>query len=146
MAIVQQEASTESERNLNGVLKIDQAQIKSQLNEMVRESVEDTLNGLLDAEADRLCHAQRYERSDARQDQRAGSYRRKLHTQAGEVTLKIPKLRKSTFETAIIERYQRRESSVEEVLMEMCLAEVSVNRVENINQGHWVHPDHSEYD
>ncbi len=31
----------------------------------------------------------------------------------------MPKLRKQTFETAIIERYQRRESSVEEALIEM---------------------------
>jgi len=40
----------------------------------------------------------------------SGSYDRKLQTQAGEVRLKIPKLRRQTFETAIIERYRRRES------------------------------------
>jgi transposase-like protein len=38
--------------------------------------------------------------------------RRGLQTKAGEVLLKIPKLRQQTFETAIIERYRRRESSV----------------------------------
>jgi transposase len=37
---------------------------------MVRGSVEETLNALLDAEADRLCNAQRYERSEARRDSR----------------------------------------------------------------------------
>jgi putative transposase len=137
MSTVQQDVSTESERNLNNVIKIDQKQIKSQLGEMVRASVEDTLNGLLDAEADRLCNAGRYEHSDARQDQRAGSYPRKLQTQAGEVKLKVPKLRKATFETAIIERYRRRESSVEEALMEMYLAGVSVRRVEDITQALW---------
>ena len=42
-------------------------------------------NALLDAEADRLCNAQRYERSEARRDTRAGHYERKLHTKAGEV-------------------------------------------------------------
>ena len=68
MTIVQQTESTELDRNLNGVIKIDQAQIKSQLGQMVRQSVEDTLNGLLDAEADRLCNAQRYEHSEARKD------------------------------------------------------------------------------
>src|SRR6516162_2825916 len=45
--------------------------------------------------------------------------------------LKIPKLRQQTFETAIIERYRRRESSVEEALIEMYLAGVSVRRVED---------------
>ena len=68
------------------------------------------LNALLDAEADRLCNAQRYERTEARRDTRAGHYERKLQTKAGEVKLRIPKLRMQTFETAIIERYRRRES------------------------------------
>ena len=62
---------------------------------------------------------------------RAGHYERKLQTKAGEVRLKIPKLRQHTFETAIIERYRRRESSVEEALIEMYLAGVSVRRVED---------------
>ena len=137
MSDVQSNVSTESEQDLNRVIKIDQVRMRSQLGEMVRESVEETLNGLLDAEADRLCNAQRYERSEVRQDQRAGSYPRKLQTQAGEVSLKVPKLRKTTFETAIIERYKRRESSVEEALMEMYLAGVSVRRVEDITQALW---------
>ena len=62
----------------------------------------------------------------ARQDTRAGSYDRTLQTSAGEVNLKVPKLRRQTFETAIIERYRRRESSVEEALIEMYLAGISV--------------------
>jgi transposase-like protein len=84
--------------------------------------VEETLNAMLDAEADQLCGAGRYERSQARQDTRAGSYERTLQTSAGGVNLKVPKLRRQTFETAIIERYRRRESSVEEALIEMYLA------------------------
>ena len=49
----------------------------------------------------------------------------------------MPKLRKQTFETAIIERYRRRESSIEESLIEMYLAGVSVRRVEDITQALW---------
>jgi putative transposase len=97
----------------------------------------ETLNALLEAEADRLCNAQRYERSEARRDTRAGHYERKLQTKAGEVRLKVPKLRAQTFETAIIERYRRRESSVEEALIEMYLAGVSVRRVEDITEALW---------
>jgi transposase-like protein len=84
-----------------------------------------------------LCNAQRYERSEARRDTRAGHYERKLPTKAGEVKLRIPKLRTQTFETAIIERYRRRESSVEEALIEMYLAGVSVRRVEDITEALW---------
>jgi transposase-like protein len=122
---------------VGNVIRIDEERIKDHLGKIVRGTVEDTLNALLDAEADRLCRATRYERTDARQDTRAGSYRRKLHTRAGEVTLKVPKLRRQAFETAIVERYRRRETSVEEALIEMYLAGVSVRRVEDITEALW---------
>jgi putative transposase len=59
------------------------------------------LNALLDAEADQLCNAHGYERSEARRDTRAGHYERSLHTKAGEVRLQVSKLCRQTFETAI---------------------------------------------
>jgi len=126
-----------STKKLGSVISIDEGQIKSHLGEIVRDTVEETLNGLLDAEADRICRAGKYERSVDRQDTRAGSYKRKLHTKAGEVKLTVPKLRTLPFETSIIERYKRRESSVEEALVEMYLAGVSVRRVEDITEALW---------
>lgn len=129
--------SDTSKAKLGKVIQIDEDQLKDQLGALVRESVEDTLNGMLDAEADRLCQAKRYERNAQRASTRAGHYERKLHTKAGEVTLQMPKLRSIPFETAIIERYRRRESSVEEALIEMYLAGVSVRRVEDITEALW---------
>ena len=120
-----------------GALRVDEGKLKNHVDEVVRSSVEETLNGLLDAEADHICRAQRYERSPERADSRAGHYERKLETKAGEVTLRVPKLRRLPFETAIIERYKRRESSVEEALVEMYLAGVSVRRVEDITEALW---------
>lgn len=122
---------------LTGAIRIDEKQIRGHIDEAVRTSVEETLNGLLDAEADQICGAQRYERSADRVDTRAGHYERKLETKAGEVTLRVPKLRNLPFETAIIERYRRREASVEEALVEMYLAGVSVRRVEDITEALW---------
>ncbi|NCX92534.1 MAG: IS256 family transposase [Rhodobacteraceae bacterium] len=119
------------------IIQLDEDQLREHLDRKITESVEETLNGLLDAEADRLCGASRYERSNDRVDTRAGHYTRKLHTKAGEVHLKVPKLRSLPFETQIIERYRRRESSVEEALMEMYLAGVSVRRVEDITEALW---------
>ena len=105
------------------IVEINEDQVRVHVDEVVRSSVEETLNGLLDAEADSLCGAKRYERSADRVDTRAGSYDRKLQTKAGEVTLKVPRLRSLPFETQIIERYRRRgSSSLEEALMEMYLA------------------------
>jgi putative transposase len=119
------------------LIEIDQSQLERHVDGLVRDAVEDTLNALLDAEADALCGAKKYERSPDRVDYRAGSYTRKLHTKAGEVQLQVPKLRRATFESQVIERYRRRESSVEEALVEMYLAGVSVRRVEDITEALW---------
>jgi len=119
------------------IIRIEQEQLTRHLDKVVRGTVEETLNALLDAEADRLCQASRYERTEKRQDTRAGHYKRNLDTKVGPVQLQIPKLRTLTFETAIIERYKRRESSVEEALIEMYLAGVSVRRVEDITEALW---------
>jgi len=124
-------------KSLSEVIQVDEAKIQSHLGDMVRDSVEQTLNALLETEADELCQARRYERAAGRKDTRAGHYTRKLHTKAGEVELQVPKLRTLPFETAIIERYRRRESSVEEALIEMYLAGVSVRRVEDITEALW---------
>jgi transposase-like protein len=125
------------EASFSDVIRIDEQQVRSHVDELVRATVEETLNSLLDAEADELCGAKRYERSPDRLDTRAGQYQRKLLTKAGEVELKVPRLRSLPFETQIIERYRRRESSVEEALVEMYLAGVSVRRVEDITEALW---------
>jgi transposase-like protein len=119
------------------VIRIDEGQLRGHLKELVRESVEQTLNAMLDAEADAQCGAKRYERTPERLDTRAGHYDRKLLTSSGEVTLQVPRLRKLPLETEIIERYRRRESSVEEALIQMYLAGVSVRRVEDITEALW---------
>ena len=128
---------SDDSKKLGNVISINETEVKDHLGEIVRSTVEETLNGLLDAEADDLCQAKRYERSADRVDTRAGSYQRGLETKAGKVSLKVPKLRRLTFETAIIERYRRRESSVEEALVQMYLAGVSVRRVEDITEALW---------
>jgi len=54
-------------------VRIDEGRIQAHLHEVVRSTVEETLNALLDAEADRLCGTRKYERSVGRKDTRAGS-------------------------------------------------------------------------
>ena len=127
----------DSTTKLGKVIEIHEERVAEHLGKIVRGTVEETLNALLDAEADRLCRAKRYERTAERADTRAGSYERSLDTKAGRVNLRVPKLRKLPFETAIIDRYRRRESSVEEALVEMYLAGVSVRRVEDITEALW---------
>ena len=121
----------------NNIVQLNEEIIKGQIKELVRGSVEETLNELLEAEAEKLTQAARYERSEARQGYRSGHYDRNLTTTSGDVTLHVPRLKGISFETAIIERYRRRESSVEEALIEMYLAGVSVRRVEDITEALW---------
>ena len=121
----------------DNIIQLNEDLIKHDLRDLVRSSVEETLNALLDKEADELVNAQKYERSSERQRYRSGHYKRNFQTTAGEVELNVPKLKGVPFETPIIERYRRRESSVEEALIEMYLAGVSVRRVEDITEALW---------
>ncbi|MFO0812016.1 MAG: transposase [Gemmatales bacterium] len=122
---------------LKEAFQVDAGQVEHFLQEKMRSTIEEMMNKMLDAEADTLCQAEKYQRTADRQTTRSGSYQRKLHTTVGEVNLKMPRLRSFTFETQIIERYRRRQSSVEESLMEMFLAGVSVRRVEDITEALW---------
>ena len=121
----------------DNIIQLNQDLIHTELKDLVKNSVEETLNAMLDAEADKLVQAERYARDEQRQGYRAGHYDRSFATTAGEVNLRMPKLKGVAFETAIIERYRRRESSVEEALIEMYLAGVSVRRVEDITEALW---------
>ena len=97
------------------IIQIDEGLVKRELGEVVRETVEETLNRMLDAEADDLVQS-----DPLPEIGRQGGYpgrditRGGLETKAGKVKLKVPKLRTIPFESAIIDRYKRRESSVEE--------------------------------
>lgn len=121
----------------DNIIQLNEQVIKAELKDLVKQSVEETLNNLLDQEAAELTNASKYERTEQRKGYRSGHYTRNLHTSSGNVTLKVPKLKGVPFETAIIERYRRRESSVEEALIEMYLAGVSVRRVEDITEALW---------
>ena len=120
-----------------GIIQLNTEVFQSELKELVKKSIEETLNAMLDEEAKRLVNAERYAREEERAGYRAGHYDRKFATTSGEVNLRMPKLKGVTFETAIIERYKRRETSIEEALIEMYLAGVSVRRVEDISEALW---------
>ena len=119
------------------IVSFDESAIKNELKELVRQTVEDTINTLLKEEADDLIGAERYERTADREAYRAGHYDRKLTTTSGVVNIEMPKLKGARFVTAIIERYKRREVSVEEAIVEMYLAGVSTRRIEDIGEILW---------
>ena len=119
------------------IVTFDENAVRGELRELVRRTVEDTINELLEEEADDLVKAGRYERTAGREAYRAGHYERDLTTTSGQVTLKMPKLKGVRFATAVIERYKRRETSVEEAMIEMYLAGVSTRRIEDVSEILW---------
>ena len=119
------------------IVTFDENAVRGELRELVRRTVEDTINALLEEEADDLVKAGRYERTAGREAYRAGHYERDLTTTSGQVTLKMPKLKGERFATAVIERYKRRETSVEEAMIEMYLAGVSTRRIEDVSEILW---------
>lgn len=119
------------------IVSVDEEAIKSDLRELVKTTVRETINAMLDEEAEDLVGAERYERTAERDAYRSGHYKRKLTTTSGEIELSVPKLRGMRFETAVIERYRRRETSVEEAMIEMYLAGVSTRRIEDVSEILW---------
>lgn len=114
------------------IVTLNEESLRSDLRELVRRTVEEMLNGLLDEEAGDLVGAERYERTADREAYRAGHYERKLATTSGEVTVRMPELKGMRFTTAIIERYRRRETSVEEAMIE----DVPGGRLDAQDRGH----------
>lgn len=79
------------------IVSFDDEAIKGYVGKLVLSTVQETINALLDEEADQLVNAGRYERTDERQAYRSGHYKRRLVVSAGEVELSVPKLRGATF-------------------------------------------------
>ena len=119
------------------IVTLNEESLRGDLRELVRQTVEDTPDGLLEEEADDLVGAERYERTAGREAYRAGHYDRRLATTSGEVTLRMPKLKGMRFTTAIVERYRRRETSVEEAMTGTYLAGVSTRRIEDVSEILW---------
>src|SRR5215471_124308 len=122
---------------LGNVIRIDDERVREHLGHVVRGTVEETLNALLEAEADRLCTAGRYERTEARRDQL-----RQLRPQAADPSGRGP-AQDSQAATADLRDGDHRalsaagESRWRKALIEMYLAGVSVRRVEDITEALW---------
>ena len=104
------------------ILQVDENMLETRLDRLVSEKVEQLLNAMLDAEADEITGAARYERTGDRKAYRVGHYERDLTVKAGTVTLKVPKLKGALFESAVIDMY---------------LAGVSTRQVDDISRLLW---------
>ena len=86
------------------IVQLNEEVIKGKIKALVRGSVEETLNELLEAEAEKLTQAARYERSDERQGYRSGHYSRNLTTTSGDVTAQESKKAAREKAKAVVEQ------------------------------------------
>jgi transposase-like protein len=100
--------------------------------DVIRKGVELVLQALIDAEATEVIGAQRYERAEARTTWRNGNRGRLLATKAGDVELKIPKLRAGSFFPSILERRRRIDRALFAVVMEAYVHGVSTRKVDDL--------------
>jgi putative transposase len=100
--------------------------------DVIRKGVELVLQALIEAEATEHIGAGRYERSDTRTTQRNGHRDRLLATKAGDVELKIPKLRQGSFFPSILERRRRIDRALFAVVMEAYVHGVSTRKVDDL--------------
>ncbi len=100
--------------------------------DVIRKGVELVLQALIETEATEVIGAARYERTDTRTTQRNGSRDRLLTTKAGDVGLKIPKLRRGSFFPSILERRRRIDRALFAVVMEAYVHGVSTRKVDDL--------------
>ena len=100
--------------------------------DLVRESVRLVMQELIETEASERIGADRYERTETRITNRNGPRPRLLATQAGEVQLRIPKLRKGSFFPVILEPRRRIDQALYAVVMEAYVNGVSTRAVDDL--------------
>ena len=100
--------------------------------DLIRESVRLVLQELIEAEAAEVIGAGRYERTGTRVTERNGSRPRLVATQAGDVGLRIPKLRKGSFFPSILEPRRRIDQALYAVVMEAYVQGISTRSVDDL--------------
>jgi transposase-like protein len=100
--------------------------------DLIRESVRLVMQELIEADATQQIGAGRYERAETRVTDRNGSRARLVATQAGDVRLRIPKLRKGSFFPAILEPRRRIDQALYAVVMEAYVNGVSTRAVDHL--------------
>jgi putative transposase len=102
--------------------------------DMIRELARFGLQALIEAEATQTIGAQRYERTDGRVNERNGHRDRVLSTKAGDLDLKVPKLRHGTFYPSVLEPRRRIDQALHAVIMEAYVLGVSTRSVDDLVQ------------
>ena len=104
------------------------------VDERIRLAAQTLYQALIDAEATAVIGAGPWERSEDRVAVRNGTRPRILTTTAGDLELRIPKLRTGSFFPSLLERRRRIDQALFAVVMEAYLHGVSTRKVDDLVQ------------
>jgi putative transposase len=100
--------------------------------DVIRQALALVLQALIEAEAAQQIGASRYERTETRTTHRNGTGTRLLSTKAGDVELRIPKLREGSFFPALLEPRRRIDRALLAVVMEAYVHGTSTRKVDDL--------------
>ena len=116
----------------SALLEVLEALRAADVDERVRQATETIYQALIEAELTAVIGAAPHERSEARLTQRNGHRQRTLTTPAGDLELRIPKLRAGSFFPSLLERRRRVDQALFAVVMEAYLHGVSTRKVDDL--------------
>src|SRR5918911_2025794 len=102
--------------------------------ERIRVAAETMYQALIETELTDVIGAQPWERAETRTNQRNGSRPRTVSTPAGDLALRIPKLRTGSFFPSLLDRRRRVDQALFAVVMESYLHGVSTRKVDDLVQ------------
>ena len=116
----------------SALLEVLEALKAAEVDDRIRSATETLYQALIEAELTAVIGAAPHERSETRTAQRNGSRPRTLTTTAGDLALRIPKLRAGSFFPSLLERRRRIDQALFAVVMEAYLHGVSTRKVDDL--------------
>jgi len=116
---------------------------KEDVGEIIRQAVEQAVNGLLKNELTAFLGYQAYQRPNQADNYRNGIYERQLTTKYGEIKVQIPRDRTGEFEQHTIDRYQRRTDSLEDMVIHLYRRGITTREIAELMEkmyGHYYTP------
>jgi transposase-like protein len=116
----------------SSLLELLEALKAAGVDDRIRLAAQNMYQALIDAEAEGVIGAGFWERTENRTAVRNGSRPRTLTTTAGDLELRIPKLRTGSFFPSLLERRRRIDQALFAVVMEAYLHGVSTRKVDDL--------------
>ncbi len=116
------------------LVELSEALQSADAGELLRTLLTTIVQALVEAEATAHVGADRDERSEARTTQRNGHRAKMVTTTAGDLTVKIPKVRTGSFFLALLEARRRIDAALHAVVMQAYVEGVSTRRVDDLVQ------------